>query len=205
MRKVLNTLAAALVLLLLTPLASFADDNNSDDDSGLKNPSNSNEIGHLYKAPKRDELRRVQKPSDHDEIERIHSELEESYEDYSGVVIPPSVISVVPEVDPNVFELPRSAEELILTGATNSFQIEIRQSKVILGSTPSHIDPYKLDPLPVANLVLTKVTPADEFMAGARGLGMGLGFSALGLLGITGFSTLRQRNRKSVYLYSSEK
>jgi hypothetical protein len=72
-----------------------------------------------------------------------------------------------------------------------------QQIGVIGSEQVKGFDPYKLDPLPVKGLVLTQVTPADEFIDGAKTLVIGLGIAALGLLGLASFTAYRTRRTKS--------
>lgn len=174
MRKVLNTLVAASLLSLCSlPLASFANDSESQ-------PVPSVEKGSEH---------------DHEEIREMHIEIEETYVDYSGVVISPVVVKLGQPADPNIYILP-----ILPTGeeANSDFPApDFQQAGVSSMNRRIGFDPYRLEPLKVDSLVITKATPADEFMDGARTFGLGLVAAALSLLGIAGVNVYRSRNRKS--------
>ena len=180
MRKVLNTLTALLLLSALSvPVASYADEPETTENEGTQGEH-------------------------HDEIEFRHSEIEETFEDFSGIFIPPVIIRLGQATDPNIYILPiLPVEELNQAGLTNEPKLNLQQIGIVGEDQPTTIDPYKHAPLPVDSIVLTTKTPTDEFMDGARVFGAGLIAAALFLLTFTGLSTFRSRKRKSVQANSS--
>lgn len=182
MRKVLNTLTALLLLSALSvPVASYADEQDEQENSESQNPK-----------------------EDHDEVELRHNEIEETFEDYSGILIPPVIIRLGQATDPNIYILPiLPADKLGSNSSVNEPKLNLQQIGVLGQDKRTNIDPYKHAPLPVDRILLTTKTPADEFMDGARIFGAGLIAAALFLLTLTGLSTFRSRKRKSVQANSS--
>lgn len=184
LRKALITLAAVLALSTLTIApSSHAHDHESE--------SENLEVG--------------SSEGSHDEIEQMHVEIEEFFEDHSGVVIPPVVVRLGRPADPNIFILPVLPMETENTsGASSLPNQDFEQIGLMPDDRRVNFDPYKLEPLEVESLVLTQATPADEFMDGARTFALGLGAAALGLLAVTGVNTYRSRKRKASKLQPSE-
>jgi hypothetical protein len=180
LRKVLNTLTALLLLSALSsPVASYADEPDTTETEGYESEH-------------------------HDELELRHSQIEETFEDYSGVFIPPVIIHLGHVADPNIYILPiLPADELIQAGLPDEPKLNLQPIGVVGEDQPTTIDPYKHAPLPLDSIVLTSKTPADEFMDGARVFGAGLIAAALFLLAVTGLSTIRSRKRKSIQANSS--
>lgn len=180
MRKVLNTLAALLLLSSISlPLASYADEGESETESTITEGSQ----------------------NEHDEMNDRHDEIEEIYENFEGVVIPPVVMRLGEQINPDIYILPilplTQEERSTLAGSSNL----ITQNIGIPGyDQRKSLDPHKLSPLPVADLVLTTRTPADEFMDGARQWGIALVDAAFVLLGFAGISSYRAGKRKSTNL-----
>lgn len=189
MRKGLNTLLAVLLLsALAAPVASFADENETD------NGSSEVESNDTY-----------QHNREQDEVEHRHNKIEEIYEDFTEVVIPPVGVKLGHQADPNTFILPSLPLQDVMQTTSPSKQIPtVEELGVISEEMRANFDPYKLAPVPVDNLVLTRATPEDEFMAGARIFGFALVLAALGLFGATGVNALKSRNRNSKNLNSSE-
>ena len=174
MPKVLNTLAALVLLSFLTiPSASFADEHEEETDTTVTTENVEQE---------------------HDELTQRHNEIEENYENYEGVVIPPVIMNMGKQENPDSYILP-----ILPTGEEQSQRSNFigQQISVIGTEQVEGFDPYKLDPLSVKGLVLTTVTPADEFMDGARTLVIGLGIAAFGLLGLASFGAYRSKRTKS--------
>jgi hypothetical protein len=174
MPKVLNTLAALVLLSFLTiPSASFADEHEEETDTTVTTENVEQE---------------------HDELTQRHNEIEENYENYEGVVIPPVIMNMGKQENPDSYILP-----ILPSGAQQSQRSNFigQQIGVIGTEQVEGFDPYKLDPLSVKGLVLTTVTPADEFMDGARTLVIGLGIAAFGLLGLASFGAYRSKRAKS--------
>jgi hypothetical protein len=177
MRKVLNTLAALVLLTSISlPLASFADEVESETES------TSTEGSH----------------SEHDEMDERHHEIEQIYENFEGVVIPPVVMRLGEQINPDMYILPilpvKEIEKSLTPGSSNLItqQIEIPGFE-----QRNRLDPNKLAPLPVDDLVLTTETPTDEFVDGAKQWGIALVVVAIVLLGFAGISSYRTGKRKS--------
>ena len=184
MRKVLNTAAAAVLLLgLSTPMASFADDADDHIDVQI-------DILDTGEVP---------------EVDRMHSEIERIHKEFSGILIPPVIMRMGQPRDPNIYVLPTiQSEDGLVKGLVNSDNAMLEQVGIIGGNSSSTLDPYGHAPIPVESLTLTTATPADEFFDGARFLGLGLAATALGLSAVTGINTVRSRRRKLRYLKASE-
>jgi hypothetical protein len=177
MPKVTNTLAAILLLSLMTiPSASFADELESESDTTVSTENIENE---------------------HKELNERHNEIEEHFENYEGVVIPPVMMNMGQQANPDSYILPEHPMTGQLPLGSKSSNFIGQQIGVIGSEQVKGFDPYKLDPLPVKGLVLTQVTPADEFIDGAKTLVIGLGIAALGLLGLASFTAYRTRRTKS--------
>ncbi len=176
MRKVLNTLAALLLLSLISlPLASSADEVAPETESTIAEGS----------------------LSEHEEMNDRHDEIEETYENFEGVVIPPVVMRLGEQINPDIYILPilplTQEERSTLAGSSNL----IIQNIGISGyDQRKSLDPHKLSPLPVADLVLTTRTPADEFVDGARQWGIVLVVTTFALLGLAGISSYRRDQGK---------
>lgn len=175
--KVLNTLAAALLLSFLSiPAASFADEHEPELDITV---TSENIEEH------------------HKEINERHNEIEEHFENYEGVVIPPVMMNMGQQDNPDSFILPIHPMNGDLPNHSPRSNFIGQQIGVIGSEQDNGFDPYKLEPLPVSGLVLTQATPADEFVDGAKTLVIGLGIAAFGLLGLVSFSAYRSRRTKS--------
>ena len=177
LRKVLITLAAVLALSTISfASSSYAHDHESESENLAVDSSEGS----------------------HDEIEQMHVEIEEFFEDHSGVVIPPVVVRLGRPADPNIFILPVLPMETENTSGTSSLpKPDFEQIGLKPDDRRVNFDPYKLEPLEVESLVLTQATPADEFMDGAKTFALGLGAAALALLGVTGVNAYRSRKKKA--------
>jgi len=146
-----------------------------------------------------------------------HKKLEDQYGEVDQVGVPQIVIrpGVVP--DPSTYELPivpaqpqptpavSSLGEVEDTSSPTSVKEEAQEFvSTQLGITlispnekqtlvPTKLNPAKGDPIQIKDLILTKKTPADEFLDGAIYFGEALALLALLLLGLTGLSALRLR------------
>lgn len=177
MPKVLNTLSAVLLLSFLSiPAASFADEHEPEADTTVTTEN-------------------IEK--DHKEINKRHHEIEQHYENHEGVVIPPVMMNMGQQDNPDSYILPILPMNGFLPLDSQKSNFIGQQIGVIGSEQVNGFDPYKLDPLPVKGLVLTQVTPADEFIDGAKSLVVGLGIAAFGLLGLTSFTAYRSRRTKS--------
>lgn len=173
MPKVLNTLSAVLLLSFLSiPAASFADEHEPEPDTTVTTEN-------------------IEK--DHKEINKRHHEIEEHYENHEGVVIPPVMMNMGQQDNPDSYILPILPMNGLLPLDSQRSSIIGQQIGVIGLEQVKGFDPYKLDPLPVKGLVLTTVTPADEFMDGAITWVIGLGITAFGLLGLASFGAYRNK------------
>jgi hypothetical protein len=177
MPKVLNTLAAALLLSFLSiPAASFADEHEPEADTTVTTENIE---------------------ENHQEINERHHKIEEHFENHEGVLIPPVMMNMGQQDNPDSYILPILPMNGFLLQDSQRSNFIGQQIGVIGLEQVNGFDPYKLEPLPVKDLVLTKVTPADEFIDGAKSLVIGLGIAALGLLGMTSLTAYRSRRTKS--------
>ena len=181
MRKVLNTAFAALLLTsIFIPSVSFADEPEPDTGS----------------------IDILETSQDDQHIDHLHSEIEQEFEDYSGVLIPPVVIRVGQPTDPDIYVLPTAPQEVIGDSSKKApLQPALEQLGLISGDQKSTLDPYRHTSIPIDSLVLKTSTPTDEFMDGARIFGAVLALAAIGLFGATGVNTFRSRKRKSAHLF----
>ena len=177
MRKVLNTLAALVLLSSISlPLASFADEVESETES------TSTEVS----------------TSEHDEMDELHHEIEQIYENFEGVVIPPVVMRLGEQINPDMYILPiLPLSGVEKTGQSGSSNLITQQIGVPGFEQRNRVDPHRLAPIPVEDLVLTTETPTDEFVDGAKQWGIALVVAAVVLLGFAGISSYRTGKRKS--------
>jgi len=180
-RKVLNTAAtAALLVVISVPMASFATETDDHIDVQI-------ELLDTGEAP---------------EVDKVHSEIERIHKEFSGILIPPTVMRMGQPRDPNIYVLPTiQSEDGSVTGLVNSDNAKL---EIVGGNSSSTLDPYGHAAIPVESLTLTTATPADEFFDGARFLGLGLAATAVGLSAVTGINTVRSRRRKLRYLKAAE-
>lgn len=180
MRKVLITAASALLLTSIAlPVTSFA--NELDDENNIENP-------------------RPPLPG----IDDMHSELEERYEQHSWLLIPPTVMRMGQVRDPDIFVLPTFPSiEGTVAGLDDSASTKLEQVGVIGSGQESTLDPFEHSAIPIDSLNISTATPADEFVEGAKVLGIALGVAALGLSTLTGVNTFQSRRRKLRYLKAS--
>ncbi len=183
MRKVLNTVATALLLTgLSVPVASFGIESEPDPD-----------IVDIYGFLNEEQ-----------EIENMHSEIEHGHEDHSGVLIPPVVIRMGQASDPNIFVLPTDPSgQVYKWDKSPELDTALEKLGLVSQDQKSTLDPYRHAPIPIQSIDQSTRTPADEFMDGARIFGLGLGAAALVLLALTSVSTFRSRRRKKMYLSTS--
>jgi len=177
MRKVLNTLAALVLLSSISlPLASFADEVESETESISTEGSQ----------------------SEHEEMIERHHEIEQIYENFEGVVIPPVVMRLGEQINPDMYILPiLPLGELEQTVEPESSNLITQQIDIPGFEQRNRLDPHKLAPLPVKGLVFTTQTPADEFMDGAKQWGIALVAAAFVLLALAGISSYRAGKSKS--------
>ena len=207
MRKPLYIATTVIFLsILVFPQTALADD-NSDDDSGWQNIFDS---GHQAN----DNLSVDLTPKPAFDPNHRHKKLENQYGEVDHVGVPSIVIKPGVQPNPGSYQLPiqptptpgvsslGEVEDTTSSSATTEevqefvstslgFSFVSQNEKQTL--TPSKVNPAKSAPIQIRDLVLTKKTPADEFLDGALVFGVGLGALALGLLAITGFSAIRLR------------
>jgi hypothetical protein len=207
MRKPLY-IATTIVFLSIVvfPQTALADD-NSDDDSGWRHIFDS---GNQHQG----DLTVIQPAKPAYDPNHRHKKLENQYGEVDHVGVPSIVIKPGVQLDPGSYQLPvqvtptpgvSSLGEVEDTTSSSATTEEVQEYiSTSLGITfvsanekqmltPSKINPAKSAPIQIRDLVLTKKTPADEFLDGAFIFATGLGILALGLLGITGFSAIRLR------------
>jgi hypothetical protein len=224
MRKSVITIVTLVLFIgVAAPSMAFADDEN--DDSGWNNifgngqgdDSKPNPIKRPHPKPDR-------------ESKAKHDEIEGQFENISEVVIPPIVIRPGSRVDPNIYELPvvPNPDIDLLSSEPNSENdsvdvvidavsgvVETKQNYLTtqlgqLGSSvtkvdaTSNINPNKYKPIQIRKVLVVK-TPTDEFMQEATVFSGILGSTAVGLLALAGFSTLRLRkDPKANYIYEAK-
>ncbi len=205
MRKPLYIGTTVLFLAILTfPQSAFADD-QSDDDSGWEHIFDPNHDSQSNQAPKPE-----------DNPDHKHKKLEDQYGDVDHVGVPRIAIRPGVNPDPGAFEMPVIPENLSPTSKVTSLgevednsaagkQEEVQEyvssqlgitfitANEKQALTASNLNPSGAAPIQIRDLVLTKKTPADEFLDGAIVFGAGLGALALALLGMTGVSALKLR------------
>lgn len=207
MRKPLYIVSTIVFLsIVVFPQVALADD-NSDDDSTWQHIFDS---GHQNQG----DLPVGQPPKPAFDPNHLHKKLENQYGEVDHIGIPSIVIKPDVQLDPNSYQLPvrktpipavSSLGEVEDTSSSTATTEEVQEFiSTSLGVTffssnekqtitPSKINPAKSAPIQIRDLVLTKKTPADEFLDSAFIFATGLGILALGLLGITGFSAIRLR------------
>jgi len=225
MRKaVITTFTLVVFLGVASPAIAFADD--EDDKPGWNTIFGEDSQGVRVPKPiKRPDPKPAKESRDR------HSEIENLFEDITGVVIPPIVIRPDHRPNPNIFELPVGPDpdaetDMNQLGAgSQSIDIVIdsvngvsdqkldylttqllQQGSAKTGlKLQNNIDPNKNQPIQIKTMVLTDKTPSDEFMHDATVFGGILGSTALGLLALTGINTLRLRkDPKANYIYEAK-
>jgi hypothetical protein len=183
MRKVLITVASALLLASVSlPLASYAEELDGDNTVEVLEENQGDPI-----------------------VDHKHYQIEERYDQHSWLLIPPTVMRMGQPIDPNIYVLPT-----LPTGADSVTILEISESTKLPQGGPvseepaSTLNPYLHSAIPIESLNISTATPADEFVEGARVLGLALGLAALALSTVTGVNTVRSRRRKLRYLKASE-
>jgi hypothetical protein len=183
MRKVLITVASALLLASVSlPLASYAEELDGDNTVEVLEENQGDPI-----------------------VDHKHYQIEERYDQHSWLLIPPTVMRMGQPIDPNIYVLPT-----LPTGANSVTILEISESTKLPQGGPvseepaSTLNPYLHSAIPIESLNISTATPADEFVEGARVLGLALGLAALALSTVTGVNTVRSRRRKLRYLKASE-
>jgi hypothetical protein len=183
MRKVLITAASALLLASVSlPLASYAEELDGDNTVEVLEENQGDPI-----------------------VDHKHYQIEERYDQHSWLLIPPTVMRMGQPIDPNIYVLPT-----IPTSANSVTILEISESTKLPQGGPvseepaSTLNPYLHSAIPIESLNISTATPADEFVEGARVLGLALGLAALALSTVTGVNTVRSRRRKLRYLKASE-
>jgi hypothetical protein len=133
-----------------------------------------------------------------DDVNITHSEIEEIYEDYDGVLIPPVSIEVESIENPNIYVLPVrpiedpgvEARKTSVAGSNSPFTPDLnKKPELFKSSSSSH------EPIPVNSINLSQVTPADEFVSSARMFGGTLAIAAVLLFGLIGANSLITRRK----------
>lgn len=182
MRKVLITAASALLLTSFSvPLISSAEEAGDGNTVEILEENEGNPV-----------------------IDHMHSELEERYEQHSWLLIPPTVMRMGQVRDPDIFVLPTFPSiEGTVAGLDDSASTKLEQVGVIGSGQESTLDPFEHSAIPIDSLNISTATPADEFVEGAKVLGIALGVAALALSTLTGVNTVKSRRRKLRYLKAS--
>jgi len=133
-----------------------------------------------------------------DDVTITHIEIEEIYEDYDGVVIPPVAIKGKSVKDPNIYILPVKPVEDYGTEARNTSVVGSHSpftpslNKV---PEPSKTNAFRHEPIQVNSINLFQVTPADEFVSSARMFGGTLALAAVLLFGLIGANSFINRRK----------
>lgn len=224
MRKTVITIVTLVLFMgVAAPSMAFADDEN--DDSGWNNVFGSGQDDGSKPNP-------IKKPhpKPDKESKAKHTEIEEQFEDISEVVIPPIVIRPGKRSNPNIFELPvgpnpdldmdskqpgdaSNSVDLVIDAVNGivdskqdylTTQLGHHQSFITSLDVNTTINPSKYGPIQIRKTLAVK-TPTDEFMQEATVFSGILGSTALGLLALAGFSTLRSRkDLKANYIYEAK-
>lgn len=224
MRKAVITVVTLVLFAgISAPSVALADDD--DNDSSWSDPFTGGQDDNTP-APIKN---KNHKPGKDNKVR--HNEIEHLFEDITGVIIPPLVIRPGSRPDPNIFQLPvgpdpdadtdlnqlgadSQAVDAVtdtLTGVNDSAQDFVTTPLLMQSALSSNlpinkrINPNKHKPVQIKNLVLTDKTPTDEFMQDATVFGGVLGATAIGLLALAGFNTLRlRRDPKANYIYEAK-
>ena len=225
MRKTVITVVTLVLFIgVCAPTLAFADD--EDDNPGWNSIFGHDDQGARVPKP----IKRPHPKPDKESKER-HSDIENLFEDITGVIIPPILIKPGNRSNPNIFELPvgpdpdaetdqnqlggDSQQIDIVIDSVNGVSDEesdylttqlIQQGSAKRGlKVQNNIDPNKNQPIQIKTMVLTDKTPRDEFIQDATVFGGVLGSTALALLALTGFNTLRLRkDPKANYIYEAK-
>jgi len=225
MRKaVITTFTLVLFIGVSGPSLAFADD--EDDNPGWNRIFGHDDQGAQVPKP----IKKPHPKPDKESKER-HSDIENLFEDITGVIIPPIVIKPGNRPNPNIFELPVGPDpdaetDLNQLGAESQYidividsvngvsdeKLDYLTTQLLQQGTAktglklqNNIDPNKNQPIQIKTMVLTDKTPSDEFMHDASVFGGILGSTALGLLALTGINTLRLRkDPKANYIYEAK-
>ena len=225
MRKTVITVVTLVLFIgVSAPTLAFADDEED-------NPGWNSVFGHDDKGARVPKPIKKPHPKPDNESRERHSEIENLFEDITGVIIPPIVIKPGNRPNPNIFELPvdpnPDAETDVdqLGAETEYIDIVIDTVNGVSESNPDYlttsltqqgsakvglkvqnnIDPNKNQPIQIKTMVLTDKTPSEEFIHDAWVFGGILGSTALALLALTGFNTLRLRkDPKANYIYEAK-
>ncbi len=205
MRKPVYIATTVLFLTIMAfPQIALADD-QPDDDYGWE---------HFFDPAHGSEVNKPLRPETNPD--HRHRKLEDQYGEVDHVAVPRIAIRPGVRPDPGTFVMPIIPESDLLTsgmstlGAIEDNSLSGAQEEVqefvasqlgvaLVSSTElqillaSNLNPSNTVPIQIRDLVLTKKTPADEFLDGAMIFGAGLGLLAVTLLGITGVSALKLR------------
>ena len=213
-------LAATVVFVSLSvfPQSAFADDESDQGDSWEQIFGSDTEDQGESTLIMPEKPRNPNKPPKPEgDRDPKHKKLSEHYGEVDQVGVPPILIRPDVRPDPEVFQLPILTQAVVPTpevsalgeienSTSSSATTEEVQELVALklgitlpGSNeevallPSTVAPSTGAPIQIKEVSLTTKTPADEFLDGAMLFGAGLGAVAVGLVGVTGVSSLKLR------------
>jgi len=225
MRKtVIPVVTLVLFIGVCAPTLAFADD--EDDNPGWNRIFGHDDQGARVPKP----IKKPHPKPDKESKER-HSDIENLFEDITGVIIPPIAIKPGNRPNPNIFELPVGPDpdaetDLNQLGAESQYidivmdsvngvsdeKLDYLTTELLQQGTTktglklqNNIDPNKNQPIQIKAMVLTDKTPRDEFIHDASVFGGVLGSTALGLLALAGFNAFRLRKEpKANYIYETK-
>ena len=225
MRKTVITVVTLVLFIgVCAPTLAFADD--EDDNPGWNRIFGHDDQGARVPKP----IKKPHPKPDKESKER-HSDIENLFEDITGVIIPPIAIKPGNRPNPNIFELPVGPDpdaetDLNQLGAESQYidividsvngvsdeKLDYLTTELLQQGTAktglklqNNIDPNKNQPIQIKAMVLTDKTPRDEFIHDASVFGGVLGSTALGLLALAGFNAFRLRKEpKANYIYETK-
>ena len=215
-----RTLIVGVSLALFSALAStsmaFADEENDDNDSSVYFEPDQGPVHQEEFSP----ITPPRVPREHHEpreTEDRHSEIEDRYKDFKGVVVPPIAIRPQSRPNPNIYELPIEGDPEDIVSETAELaqlannpsgeflttQLSEDGSLKLLGPAvnKSLLNPKKHQPVEINKLVLTKQTPTDDFMQQATIVGGSLGALAVVLLTMTATDGINSKRRRKAKLF----
>ena len=225
MRKTVITVVTLVLFIgVCAPTLAFADD--EDDNPGWNRIFGHDDQGARVPKP----IKKPHPKPDKESKER-HSDIENLFEDITGVIIPPIAIKPGNRPNPNIFELPVGPDpdtetDVDQLGAESQYidividsvngvsdeKLDYLTTELLQQGTAktglklqNNIDPNKNQPIQIKAMVLTDKTPRDEFIHDASVFGGVLGSTALGLLALAGFNAFRLRKEpKANYIYETK-
>lgn len=145
--------------------------------------------------------------SSSEDVNVTHVELEEIYEDFNGVVIPPVAVRVQIAKDPNIFVLPIRPVQDNASEAKKTLVFDMEPASSSHASNLPELlkSPSRHEPIQVSNINLSQVTPTDEFVSSASVFGETLAIAGVLFFGLIGANSFANRRKlKSASAKSSK-